>query len=139
MDSPQRPTPRSSQSSDDTRAAAPEAMFRPGDLLCNRFRVTRFIARGGMGELYEAEDLTLRVRVALKTVRPEIALDERAHERFRREIQLARKVTHPNICRTFDLFEHTQSDGTAAAFLTMELLEGETLSQRLRRQGPMSI
>lgn len=94
-----------------------------------------------MGELYEAEDLTLGERVALKTIRPEIALHERANQRFLREVQLARKVTHPNICRIFDLFEHRPPEGTAGAvsFVTMELLEGETLSQRLRRLGPMSV
>jgi serine/threonine protein kinase len=71
--------------------------------VCERFHVVRFIARGGMGELYEAEDLTLGERVALKTIRTEIAVQERANQRFWREVQLARKVTHPNICRIFDL------------------------------------
>jgi tetratricopeptide (TPR) repeat protein/TolB-like protein/tRNA A-37 threonylcarbamoyl transferase component Bud32 len=117
------------------------ATFRSGDLLCDRFRVVRFIARGGMGELYEAEDLTLGERVALKTIRPEIAVHERANQRFRREVQLARKVTHPNICRIFDLFEHRPPEGTAGSvsFVTMELLQGETLSQRLKRLGPFSV
>ena len=86
----------------------PSRSFRAGDLLCDRFRVVRFIARGGMGELYEAEDLTLSERVALKTIRSEIAVHERANQRFLREVQLARKVTHPNICRIFDLFEHVR-------------------------------
>ena len=84
--------------------------FRTGDVLCDRFAVTRFIARGGMGELYEAEDRLLGDRVALKTIRPEIALDHRAHQRFRREVQLARRVTHPNICRIFDVFHSDAID-----------------------------
>ena len=118
-------------------------MFRAGDLLCDRFRVTRFIARGGMGELYEADDRTLGERVAVKTIRPEIAIDERAHQRFRREVQLARKVTHPNICRIFDLFRHEPVDGgpndpAAATFVTMELLEGETLKDHLKRHGRLT-
>ena len=123
---------------DVTRTSHAVASFQSGDRLCSRFRVVRFIARGGMGELYEAEDLTLGDRVALKTIRSEIALDERANQRFRREVQLARKVTHPNICRIFDLFEHTDDSGKPVAFVTMELLEGETLSQRLRRDGALS-
>jgi eukaryotic-like serine/threonine-protein kinase len=129
---------------DDAPRTGPRvAMFRGGDLLGDRFRVTRFIARGGMGELYEAEDQTLRERVAVKTIRPEIAIEQRAHERFRREVQLARKVTHPNICRIFDLFTHALVDGgphdpPAATFVTMELLEGETIKDRLRRQGKMT-
>ncbi|HKI03481.1 MAG TPA: tetratricopeptide repeat protein [Thermoanaerobaculia bacterium] len=109
-----------------------EPAFPPEATIAGRYRVVRFIARGGMGEVYEVEDLELRERVALKTVRPEAARDTLAVERFRREIQLARKVTHPNVCRIFDV-------GSAAGtiFLTMELLPGETLSQRLRRAGPM--
>src|SRR6185436_19153574 len=101
--------------------------------------VVRFIARGGMGELYEAEDLTLGEHVALKTIRPEIAKDSRATQRFRREVQLARKVTHANICRIFVLFDHVAVAGNPgapdAAFVTMELLHGETVSQRLSRLG----
>jgi tetratricopeptide (TPR) repeat protein/TolB-like protein/tRNA A-37 threonylcarbamoyl transferase component Bud32 len=124
-----------------TRTAPIVATFRAGDLLCDRFRVVRFIARGGMGELYEAEDLTLAERVAVKTIRPEIALHERANQRFLREVQLARKVTHPNICRIFDLFEHRPPEGTAGAvfFVTMELLQGVTLSQHLRQHGPLNV
>ena len=96
-----------------------------------------------MGELYEAEDIELGERVALKTIRPEIAADERAHQRFRREVQLARKVTHPNICRIFDLFQHAPAASAAAdvapsVFVTMELLQGETLTHRLRREGRLS-
>ena len=128
---------------DATRTAPLPLTFAVGDLLCDRFRITRFIGRGGMGELYEADDLALGERVAVKTIRPEIALDERAHQRFLREIQLARKVTHPNICRIFDLFQHErEGDGfirpAAATFVTMELLEGETLRDRLRRVKRLS-
>ena len=140
MDSPPEPGP-SGLDADPTRSVHVLGTFRAGDLLCERFRVVRFIARGGMGELYEAEDLTLGERVALKTIRSEIAVHERANQRFRREVQLARKVTHPNICRIFDLFEHRPPEGTAGAvsFVTMELLQGETLSQRLRRLGPFNV
>jgi serine/threonine protein kinase len=113
------------------------AAFSEGDLLCGRFRVVRFIARGGMGELYEARDLQLGEQIALKTIRADIAGDERIGQRFRREVQLARKVTHPNICRIFDLFQcELPGGGAAVDFVTMELLEGETLAERLRREGP---
>lgn len=110
----------------------------PGALLAGRYRIVRFIARGGMGEVYEVDDLELQERVALKTVRPEVARDETAIERFKREIQLARKVTHPNVCRIFDVSHHRGEDPRGAAiFLTMELLPGETLAERLRRTGPI--
>ncbi|HBL28987.1 MAG TPA: hypothetical protein DD490_19300, partial [Acidobacteria bacterium] len=112
--------------------------FAPGEMLAQRYRVLRFIARGGMGEVYEVEDLELRERVALKTVRPEVAQDEIAIERFRREIQLARRVTHPNVCRLFDVSHHRpDGGGPGVIFLTMELLSGETLAERLRRTGRM--
>jgi serine/threonine protein kinase len=106
--------------------------FAPDELIAERYRVVRFIARGGMGEVYEVEDLVLRDRVALKTVRAEVAADGMAVERFKREIHLARKVTHPNVCRIFDISPQQPF------FLTMELLAGETLSERLRRAGPLS-
>jgi serine/threonine protein kinase/tetratricopeptide (TPR) repeat protein len=118
--------------------SADEPGFTAGELLAGRYRLVRFIARGGMGEVYEAEDLELKEPVALKTVRWDVARDTLAVERFKREIQLARKVTHPNVCRIFDVSHHRE-EGAAepTIFLTMELLPGETLSQRLRRDGPM--
>src|SRR5438132_1426280 len=88
-------------------AAAPgipaSPRFSEGSVLAGRFRIVKFIARGGMGDVYEAEDLELRERVALKTVRPEIAGSSQVMERFKREIQLARKVMHPNVCLTYYL------------------------------------
>jgi eukaryotic-like serine/threonine-protein kinase len=101
-----------------------------GEVLAGRFRIVRFIARGGMGEVYEAEDQVLRERVALKTIRPDVANDPRTMERFLREVHLARSVTHPNVSRTFDVFHHD-----ALAFLTMELLSGVTLAERLSNGG----
>jgi tRNA A-37 threonylcarbamoyl transferase component Bud32/TolB-like protein len=105
----------------------------PDQVLAGRFRIVRRIAQGGMGEVWEAEDLEfVGERVAVKTIRPEIARDTWAVSRFRREIQLGKKVTHPNVCRVFDLFRHDD-----LTFLTMELLPGETLAVRIARSGPM--
>jgi len=114
--------------------------FSPGDTPSGRFRIVRFIGRGGMGEVYEAKDLELGARVALKTLRPEISSDSWALNRFKQEIQLARRVTHPNVCRMFDIARHRVSGGSGDSnldrvFLTMELLEGESLADRLRLQG----
>lgn len=113
-------------------------MFSPGDVLAERYRVLRFLAEGGMGEVYEVQDQELGGRLAAKTVRAEVAADPTALERFRREIQLARRVTHPNVCRMFDVAYH-RPDPTAAGtiFLTMELLLGPTLAERIAA-GPMS-
>ncbi|HJX28846.1 MAG TPA: protein kinase, partial [Thermoanaerobaculia bacterium] len=141
---PTSPLPRSVLSSiPSSSGAAPASReegpaFAAGALLAGRYRIVRFIARGGMGDVYEVDDLELQERVALKTIRPEVARDETAIERFRREIQLARKVTHPNVCRIFDLSHHRGEDPRGAViFLTMELLSGETLAERLRRTGPL--
>ena len=122
-------------------AAAPLGTFRPDDVLSRRFRIVTFLAQGGMGEVYEAEDLELGGRVALKTIRPEIATEPRIIQRFKREIALSRKVTHPNVCRIFDLFHHRMEWGTGEAelsFLAMELLRGQTLASRLRAVGRMT-
>ncbi len=109
-----------------------------GERLANRFTILRFIARGGMGAVYEAEDTVLRTRVAVKTILPEFAADPTAMERFRREVLLARRVTHLNVCRIFELYEGVDSRGERVNFLSMELLLGETLAQRLVRTGPMA-
>jgi predicted ATPase len=110
-------------------------LFSPGDVLNQRFEIRRIIARGGMGVVAEAEDRALGTRVALKFILPALAGDPAVRERFRREILLARRITHRNICRIFELFS-SQLDGESGLFLTMELLEGETLSDRLRH-GPL--
>ncbi len=117
----------------------PPKAFEEGELLGERFRVLRYVGRGGMGEVYEAEDCELGGRVALKTLRPSVLRDSRNVSRFKREVQLARQVTHANVCRVFDVGRHRREDGVDVAFLTMEFLEGETLAARLKREGPMAL
>lgn len=91
-----------------------------------------------MGEVYEADDLVLRMRIALKTVPLSSGVTPASIERLRREISLARKVAHPNVCRVFDLGRHTEGPPGGATYLTMEFLEGETLAQRISREGRLS-
>jgi eukaryotic-like serine/threonine-protein kinase len=107
--------------------------LQPGKLLAGRYAIVRLLGQGGMGDVYEAEDRILHERVALKTIRPAVARDERHIARFKRELQLARKVTHENVCRTFDLGFDDE-----ATFLTMELLEGETLADVIRKRAPLA-
>jgi eukaryotic-like serine/threonine-protein kinase len=113
-----------------------------GSLVCGRFEIVRFIGQGGMGQVYEAFDHELKGRVALKAIRPDISTDSRTLSRFRREVQLTRRITHPNVCRTFDIERHVSAlgDGVESdiTFLTMELLEGETLAEWLCREGPLA-
>lgn len=115
-------------SDDSPRALAPQ------ELIAERYRIVRFIARGGMGEVYEAYDLELNIEVALKTITAKLFDRPKALERFKREVLLSRNVSHANVCRSYDLGTDTKRE---LSFITMELLRGETLSERLEREGPL--
>ena len=134
---------KEARAQDTDATSAIQTAFSPGQVLSGRFRIVRFIARGGMGEVYEAEDLELRELVALKTLLSGTAQQESALQRFKREIHFARQVTHPNVCRIYDVFHHTQPRSGSVqtpekvTFLSMELLRGETLAHRVQRTGPM--
>jgi tRNA A-37 threonylcarbamoyl transferase component Bud32 len=123
------------------RRARVASVFGTGDLVAGRYRVVRFIARGGMGEVYEAEDLELATRVALKTVRAESIGDARAARRVRRELTVARAVLHANVCRLHDIGYHLLPGEPEAeiAFITMELLRGPTLAAHLRERGRLPL
>jgi tetratricopeptide (TPR) repeat protein len=113
--------------------------FTAGQVLLERFRIVRPIGRGGMGEVYEAEDLQLG-RVALKTMGQSIAASSEAFGRFRQEVQLARKVSGPGVCRIHELYLLPAGEGhSATAFLTMEYLDGVTLSERLKNGRPLPL
>ena len=110
--------------------------FQPGELVLGRFRIVRPIGKGGMGEVYEAEDLQLGT-IALKTIRNGIASSSDAFERFRHEVQLARRVSGPQVCRIHELYLLPAfGRHKATAFLTMEYLDGITLYEKLQRDGP---
>jgi len=109
-----------------------------GERLAGRFRIVRFLAAGGMGEVYEAEDEELRERVAVKIIGAKVLAQPNAVTRFKREVHLARKVTHANVCRIFDLFRHQSEGGENAqetVFVSMELLQGKTLKEQLQSEG----
>ena len=106
------------------------ARFIPGTVLEARYRVVAMAGRGGMGEVYRAEDLKLSQTVALKFLPESIAHDGAALARLHREVRIARQVSHPNVCRVFDIGE---ADGVP--FLTMEYVDGEDLGTLLRRIG----
>lgn len=118
--------------------AAQNNLLQPEEIVAGRYEIIGFLGRGGMGEVYEAQDRELSERIAIKIIRYEPALYTDLMERLRREVQLARRVTHPNVCRVFDLGYH-QHSGRQLIFLTMELLQGETLTARLKRQGRLGI
>ena len=112
--------------------------FVTGQCVADRFRIVRFIARGAMGEVYEALDLELGEHVALKTL-PRDHADSDATSRLKREVHMARRITSPHVCRTFDVFHHAPGSlADDVLFVTMELLEGETLADALKRRGRLT-
>jgi serine/threonine protein kinase len=112
--------------------------FQRGTLVGRRYVIQRFITRGGMGEVYEAFDRELSQRVALKTVTSTASDNSSAVRRLKAEVQLARRVSHPNVCRIYDLGTHELPEGRGAIhFLTMAFVEGETLGQRVRLAGAL--
>jgi len=112
--------------------ANPPERLTPGEVLAGRFRIVDFVAAGGMGEVYKAEDMLLDRIVALKLLPKELAEDRESLEQFLREAKTASALNHPSICRVYDFGEDA-----ARAFIAMEYLEGETLSARIQR-GPLS-
>lgn len=123
----------------------------PGQLILGRFRIVSLLGSGGMGDVYEANDLELG-RIALKTIRGHIAGNPEMLSRFKKEVQLARKVSGPHVCRIHELFvinRGAAADGSSTpspvdgevpetVFLTMEFLEGLTLSDRISQSGSMA-
>jgi serine/threonine protein kinase len=112
--------------------------FSVGTVLAGRFSILRLLKTGGMGTVYEAWDSDLRQNLALKTIRPEIASHQFIIERFKAEVRQARQVTHPNICRVYDLFTHEFDSGDRVWFFTMEFLEGATLLDHIRQKGGLT-
>src|SRR5579859_187406 len=110
-----------------------EERFRPGRMLGNRYQILQLLGEGGMGAVYKARDCELDRLVALKIIRPSLALSSEILHRFKQELILARQVTHRNVIRIFDLGE---ADGIK--FITMEFIDGETLTTILRREGKLT-
>ena len=135
------PHDRRSQSSKDSRpssstgwlsssGAIDHGRFEPGTLLDGRYRVVERLGRGGMGEVYRADDLKLGQPVALKFLPPDVDKDPARLTQLHTEVRMARQVSHPNVCRVYDIDE---VDGTT--FLSMEYVDGEDLSSLLKRVG----
>jgi serine/threonine protein kinase len=115
-----------------TAGALPNALEVAG-----RYRVERFVARGGMGDIYAVRDRVLDEDVALKTITAASMNDVKAILRLKAEVKLARRVCSRHTCRIFDYGEHEDRSGVIP-FLTMEFIEGESLGHRLRKQGKLA-
>ena len=124
-----KPSPAASLTQTATFLASPRALA-VGGTFAGRYQVTEELGKGGMGRVYKAYDIEIREHVALKVLNPEIAADETIIERFRNELKLARRISHRNVCRMFDL---GRAEDTT--YISMEYVSGEDLKTLLRRIG----
>jgi hypothetical protein len=129
-------TPQPSPSTDAARQADPppqQARFHAGDVVAGRYRIVSRLGQGGMGDVYRADDLSTCVCVALKFLPPTRASDPQWVEKLKKEVSLARQVTHKGVCRVHDFVE-----GGGLVFLTMEFIEGDNLGIELEKLGRAS-
>ncbi|MGD2295276.1 MAG: protein kinase [Candidatus Aminicenantes bacterium] len=111
----------------------PMVQMTRGKLFAQRYEIIEELGKGGMGRVYKVFDKEIKEEVALKLLKPEIAADERTLERFRNELKNARKISHRNVCRMYDLNEFE-----GANFITMEYVAGEDLQTTITKMGPLS-
>jgi serine/threonine-protein kinase len=112
------------------RTPTPAASLAPGAIIAGRYRLVSLLGKGGMGDVYRADDLTLDQPVALKFLPVAAGDDEARLSRFHNELRVARQVSHKNVCRLYDLGE-----AGGRRFLTMEYVDGEDLASLIRRIG----
>jgi hypothetical protein len=113
-----------------TSSGAEWGRFAPGTVFAGRFRIVAPLGRGGMGEVYRADDLKLGQTVALKFLPDNVARDPARLAQFHNEVRVARTISHRNVCRTYDI-----GDADGRPFLTMEYVDGEDLASHARTQG----
>ncbi|MFM9959081.1 MAG: protein kinase domain-containing protein [Phycisphaerales bacterium] len=127
------PTPSGSLSS----SSLDGGRFAPGEIVAGRYRIVARLGKGGMGEVYRADDVTLAQPVALKFLPPAFAADPDKVQRLLHEVRLTRQISHPNVCRVYDAvtLPPPYPGGAPTVFLAMEYIDGEDLSSLLRRIG----
>lgn len=108
--------------------------FSPGDHFGNRYKIIEELGRGGMGRVYKAKDKVLNTVVALKMIRPEFLTDRNVIDRFKKEILLAREITHENVVRIYDFGEEK-----GVKFISMQYIDGTTLKQLIENSGPLPL
>lgn len=130
--SPAAPAPQAARAASllNSSTGLPEGRFNPGDVLGDRFRIIGQLGKGGMGEVFRADDLKLMQPVALKFLPPHLSNNRVSLDRMINEVRIARSVSHPNVCRVHDIGE---VDGLH--YISMEYVDGEDLASLLRRVG----
>jgi len=112
----------------------PREELTTGSTFAGRFQVIEEIGKGGMGRVYKVFDKEIKEKVALKLIKPEIASDEKTIERFRNELKSARKISHRNVCRMYDLSKEEEIH-----YITMEYVPGEDLKSLMNKIGQLTI
>ncbi len=137
MEAPAAETPKVAETPHVARIISSDSIpaggFTPGMILVDRYRVIGLLGRGGMGEVYRADDLKLGQPVALKFLPPKLAQDAVRRERFFAEVRITRQLSHPNICRVYDIQEFEGHH-----YLSMEFIDGEDLASLLKRIGHLT-
>jgi serine/threonine-protein kinase len=131
MNTSDDPTLRAPDSAPHVRL--PYEQFAPGSVIAGRYRIVSLLGSGGMGEVYRADDMKLGQQVALKFLPAAFARDAGLLEMLHEEVRLGRQVSHPNVCRIYDIGEW---DG--AHFVAMEYVDGEDLGRLLQRIGRLA-
>ena len=116
------------------RTSGRAGRFTPGTILAERYRIVAPLGSGGVGDVYRAEDMKLGQTVALKFVTPRISHERNLLERIVTEVRIGRQVSHPNLCRIYDMGEVDDQH-----FITMEYVDGENLASLLRRVGRLPV
>jgi len=112
----------------------PREELSTGSTFAGRYQIIEELGGGGMGKVYKVLDKEINAKIALKLIRPEIAVDKNTIERFRNELKVARDVSHKNICRMYDLGREAGN-----YFLTMEYVSGEDLKNMIRMSGQLGV
>jgi serine/threonine protein kinase/Tfp pilus assembly protein PilF len=112
----------------------PREELTTGSTFAGRYQIIEELGRGGMGRVYKATDTKIKEKVALKLIKPEIASDKKTLERFGNELRIARKITHKNVGKMFDINEE---EGTH--YITMEYVSGQDLKGLIRQSGQLAI
>src|SRR4030066_657399 len=130
---PLKPSPKIPIAQTET-LRAPGEELTTGSTFAGKYQIIEELGKGGMGRVYKALDTEVNEKVALKLIKPEVALDRETIERFRNELKLPRKIRHKNVCQMFDL---NTSEGTY--YITMEYVSGQDLKGLIRQSGRLAV
>ena len=121
-------------SASQTKTLTPVKELTRGTTFADRYEIIEQLGRGGMGKVYRVYDTKIEDEVAIKILKPDIATDKKTIERFRNELKFARKISHRNVCKMYDLNEEGDT-----RFITMEYVPGEDLKSFIRRSGQLGV